>query len=123
MQQIADTVANAVAGAQAVVTPALEAAAAVAHEAGLPAYILGDAIEPEARDVGKANVHARAWAISINPRESLDNNDGHGFFAALGDSIVTDPTLTNINDFRAIMITDEIAASGSRSDAISLANE
>ena len=47
----------------------------------------------------------RAWALGIKPRESLDNNDGHGFFQALGDSVVTGPTLTNVNDFRAILIT------------------
>ena len=175
---------------------ALESAAAVAREAGLPAYILGDAIEGEARDVGKAfagialqvanrgqpfsrpcvllsggettvtvrgqgrggrnvefllalgialggqtNVHAlagdtdgvdgleetagaylapdslaRAWALGISPRESLDNNDGHGFFAALGDSIVTGPTLTNVNDFRAILVIDETATGGAGAD-------
>lgn len=47
---------------------------------------------------------ARAWAQGIRPRDSLDNNDGHGFFGALGDAIVTGPTLTNVNDFRAILI-------------------
>ncbi len=47
---------------------------------------------------------ARAWARGINPRASLDNNDGHGFFQALGDSVVTGPTLTNVNDFRAVYI-------------------
>ena len=46
----------------------------------------------------------RAWALGINPRASLDANDGHGFFQALGDSVVTGPTLTNVNDFRAIII-------------------
>ncbi len=46
----------------------------------------------------------RAWAKGINPRASLDNNDGHGFFQSLGDSIITGPTLTNVNDFRAIYI-------------------
>lgn len=46
----------------------------------------------------------RAWAAGIRPKDSLDNNDGHGFFSALGDSIVTGPTLTNVNDFRAILI-------------------
>jgi len=49
----------------------------------------------------------RAWAQGIRPKDSLDNNDGHGFFSALGDSIVTGPTLTNVNDFRAILILDE----------------
>ena len=48
---------------------------------------------------------ARAWAKGIRPRDSLDNNDGHGFFEALGDALVTGPTLTNVNDFRAILIT------------------
>ena len=49
---------------------------------------------------------ARAWARGIKPRESLANNDGHGFFEALGDSVITGPTLTNVNDFRAILVTD-----------------
>ena len=48
---------------------------------------------------------ARAWAQGLRPRDSLDNNDGHGFFQALGDSVITGPTLTNVNDFRAIVIT------------------
>ncbi|MFC5479098.1 glycerate kinase type-2 family protein [Massilia suwonensis] len=169
-----------------VATPqmALEAAARVAEEAGVKAYILGDSIEGEARDVGKVmagialqaarrgqpfagpcvllsggettvtlrgegrggrnvefllsaaialrgepGVHglagdtdgvdgieeiagayfspatiARAFAQGISPLASLDRNDGHGFFQALGDSIVTGPTLTNVNDFRAILI-------------------
>src|SRR5437773_6644203 len=169
-----------------VATPqmALEAAAAVAREAGVSAYILGDSIEGEARDVGKViagislqvaqhqqpfrppcillsggettvtvrgqgrggrnvefllslaialdghpRIHAlagdtdgvdgleeiagayiapdtleRAWAKSIKPKERLADNDGHGFFEALGDSVITGPTLTNVNDFRAVFI-------------------
>ncbi len=169
-----------------VATPqmALEAAAAVAEAAGVPAHILGDSIEGEAREVGKAmagialqvrrhrmpfaapcvllsggettvtlrgtgrggrnvefllalgialngepGVHAiagdtdgvdgmeeiagallapdsleRAWALGVNPHQSLSDNDGHGFFEALGDSVVTGPTLTNVNDFRALFI-------------------
>ena len=163
---------------------ALEVAAKVARAAGITPHILGDAIEGEARDVGKvlagvalqvakrgqpfaapcvllsggettvtirgagrggrnvefllalgvaldgaAGIHAlagdtdgvdgqeeiagaylapdtlqRAWAKGIRPRDSLANNDGHGFFGALGDTIVTGPTLTNVNDFRAILI-------------------
>ena len=46
----------------------------------------------------------RAWRKGINPNDSLANNDGHGFFEALGDGVVTGPTLTNVNDFRAILI-------------------
>jgi hydroxypyruvate reductase len=163
---------------------ALEAAAAAAREAGYAAYILGDAIEGEARDVGKvlagialqvaergqpvnapcvllsggettvtvrgngrggrnvefllslgialdghARIHAlagdtdgvdgqeeiagaylapdslaRAWSRGLRPKDALANNDGHGFFETLGDSVVTGPTLTNVNDFRAILI-------------------
>lgn len=47
----------------------------------------------------------RALAAGIVPVERLADNDGHGFFGALGDSVVTGPTLTNVNDFRAILIT------------------
>ena len=163
---------------------ALEAAARVAREAGLAVHILGDAIEGEARDVGRAmagittqvakrgqpftapcvllsggettvTVHgdgrggrnvefllslgigldglpgvwalagdtdgvdgleeiagaiftpdslARAWKLGIRPKDALANNDGHGFFGALGDAVVTGPTMTNVNDFRAILI-------------------
>ena len=163
---------------------ALEAAAVVAREARVSAYILGDRLEGEARDVGTVmggialqvadrrqpfpppcvlvsggettvtvrgtgrggrnvefllslgialhghpGIHAiagdtdgvdgleeiagaylapdsleRAWSKGINPNDSLANNDGHGFFEALGDSVVTGPTLTNVNDFRAILV-------------------
>ena len=47
---------------------------------------------------------ARAWASGLKPQDMLANNDGHGFFSALGDSVITGPTLTNVNDFRAILI-------------------
>lgn len=47
---------------------------------------------------------ARAWAAGMPPRAHLDDNDGHGFFERLGDSLVTGPTLTNVNDFRAILV-------------------
>ncbi|MES3025747.1 MAG: glycerate kinase [Pseudomonadota bacterium] len=46
----------------------------------------------------------QAWQQGIKPRDSLANNDGHGFFQALGDSVVCGPTLTNVNDFRAVYI-------------------
>jgi glycerate 2-kinase len=48
----------------------------------------------------------RARAKGISARASLDRNDGHGFFGALGDSLITGPTFTNVNDFRAILITE-----------------
>ena len=47
---------------------------------------------------------ARAFDKGIRAMESLDRNDGHGFFQALDDSVVTGPTLTNVNDFRAILV-------------------
>ncbi|HEX6136462.1 MAG TPA: glycerate kinase [Casimicrobiaceae bacterium] len=47
---------------------------------------------------------ARARASGVRPRERLADNDGHGFFEALGDAVVTGPTLTNVNDFRAILV-------------------
>jgi glycerate 2-kinase len=170
---------------------ALEAAAAVARDAGIPAHILGDSIEGEAKDVGKAmagvalqianhrqpfeppcvllsggettvtlrgqgrggrnvefllslgvalegrpGIHAmagdtdgvdglgeaagaylapdsltRAWNLGIKPKASLADNDGHRFFEALGDAVVTGPTLTNVNDFRGILITEEATRS------------
>ena len=50
---------------------------------------------------------ARAALLGVNARASLDDNDGHGFFEALGDQVVTGPTFTNVNDFRAILISGE----------------
>jgi glycerate 2-kinase len=47
---------------------------------------------------------ARAAARGIRAAAALADNDGYGFFAALGDLVVTGPTLTNVNDFRAILI-------------------
>ncbi len=46
----------------------------------------------------------RAREAGIDARASLENNDGHGFFEALGDQVITGPTLTNVNDFRAILV-------------------
>jgi len=63
-----------------------------------------DGVEEIAGACLAPNTLARAWARGINPRASLDDNDGHGFFQALGDSVITGPTLTNVNDFRAIVI-------------------
>ncbi|MFQ5784237.1 MAG: glycerate kinase [Alphaproteobacteria bacterium] len=47
---------------------------------------------------------ARARALGLDARARLADNDAYGFFAALGDLVVTGPTLTNVNDFRAILI-------------------
>ncbi len=47
---------------------------------------------------------ARAAALGLRAKALLENNDGYGFFAALGDLVVSGPTRTNVNDFRAILI-------------------
>ncbi|MFN5095809.1 MAG: MOFRL family protein [Limnohabitans sp.] len=40
------------------------------------------------------------------PRASHDANDSHEFLQALGDSVITGPTLTNVNDFRVVLINE-----------------
>jgi glycerate 2-kinase len=47
---------------------------------------------------------SRARALGRDPAAALARNDAHSFFAALGDQVVTGPTLTNVNDFRAVLI-------------------
>jgi len=47
---------------------------------------------------------AKAKAAGLDPAAFLDSNDSYGFFQAIGDLVVTGPTLTNVNDFRAILI-------------------
>jgi glycerate 2-kinase len=49
---------------------------------------------------------ARASARGISAQAALSANDGYGFFAALGDLVITGPTLTNVNDFRAVLVLD-----------------
>ncbi|MEL6373573.1 MAG: glycerate kinase [Pseudomonadota bacterium] len=51
----------------------------------------------------------RARAAGMRASDRLANNDGYSFFSALGDLIKTGPTLTNVNDFRAIFISHPIA--------------
>jgi len=46
----------------------------------------------------------QAQVLGLNARAMLDNNDGYGFFAALDDLVVSGPTRTNVNDFRALLI-------------------
>ncbi|MDH3264913.1 MAG: DUF4147 domain-containing protein, partial [Paracoccaceae bacterium] len=47
---------------------------------------------------------ARAAALGADPRAALENNDAHSFFGRIKDQVVTGPTLTNVNDFRAVLI-------------------
>ena len=46
----------------------------------------------------------KAQQAGLNAKAHLSDNDGYGFFAALNDLVITGPTLTNVNDFRAILI-------------------
>ena len=46
----------------------------------------------------------RAYAANLSPEDYLQNNDGYPFFEKLGDLVETGPTLTNVNDFRAILV-------------------
>ena len=63
-----------------------------------------DGLEEIAGAVIAPDTLERAWALGINPKSALMANDGHGFFKALGDQVITGPTRTNVNDFRAILI-------------------
>ena len=47
---------------------------------------------------------ARARAAGLDALAMLARNDAHSFFEALGDQVITGPTLTNVNDFRAIVV-------------------
>ncbi len=47
---------------------------------------------------------ARAQALGLKVDDHLDRNDAYRYFAALGDLVVTGPTHTNVNDFRALLI-------------------
>jgi len=63
-----------------------------------------DGVEEIAGAVIGPDTLARAWALGMRPKDELDDNNGHGFFQRLGDSVVTGPTRTNVNDFRALLI-------------------
>jgi hydroxypyruvate reductase len=47
---------------------------------------------------------SRAEARGISARQLLAKNDSYGFFSALGELLVTGPTRTNVNDYRAILV-------------------
>jgi glycerate 2-kinase len=47
---------------------------------------------------------ARGAAIGVDAKARLADNDGYGFFSALGNLVITGPTRTNVNDFRAIVV-------------------
>jgi glycerate 2-kinase len=64
-----------------------------------------DGTEDNAGAIAYPDSIARGAASGIRAAAALADNDGYGFFATLGDLVVTGPTLTNVNDFRAILVT------------------
>ena len=64
-----------------------------------------DGIEDNAGAIVTPDTLARAAALGLSARARLDANDAYDFFAPLGDLVVTGPTFTNVNDFRALLIT------------------
>lgn len=63
-----------------------------------------DGTEPIAGATWSPDTLARAGRHGLAPQALLDANDAHSFFEALGDSVLTGPTRTNVNDFRAILV-------------------
>jgi hydroxypyruvate reductase len=70
-----------------------------------------DGSEDNAGSLALPDSLARAGEIGLDARARLADNDAYGFFAALGDLVITGPTLTNVNDFRAILIEAECSPS------------
>jgi len=67
-----------------------------------------DGQEEIAGAVLRPDTLARARALGLRPRDRLADNDAHTFFERLGDSVVTGPTRTNVNDFRALLISSDL---------------
>ena len=57
-------------------------------------------LNPEWKTPSPDTLRRAAW----NAKEYLADNDAHSFFEALGDQVITGPTLTNVNDFCAILV-------------------
>ncbi|MFN3884474.1 MAG: MOFRL family protein, partial [Rhodocyclaceae bacterium] len=83
---------------------------ALAHVLDIPAWALAcdtDGIDGSEDNAGAwfgPDVQARAAECRLSSADFLARNDSHGFFAALDRLIVTGPTRTNVNDFRAIFL-------------------
>ena len=87
---------------------ALGCAIALQAEPGI--YVLAadtdgiDGIEDNAGAIVTPDTLARASARGLSPANCLDRNDAYNFFAPIGDLVVTGPTFTNVNDFRAVLV-------------------
>ena len=63
-----------------------------------------DGTEDNAGAIAAPNSFSRAAKLGLRADKMLENNDGYGYFSALGDLVVTGPTRTNVNDYRVILI-------------------
>ena len=63
-----------------------------------------DGTEDHAGAVLTPDTLVRAANHKVSGRAALDANDAYGFFSTLGDLVLTGPTFTNVNDFRALLI-------------------
>jgi glycerate 2-kinase len=63
-----------------------------------------DGSEDNAGALAAPDTLARAAAAGLAARPMLEANDAYGFFAGLGDLVMTGPTRTNVNDFRAVLV-------------------
>jgi hydroxypyruvate reductase len=83
---------------------------AIALQAEPGVYVLAadtdgiDGIEDNAGAIVTPDTLARASARGVSPAGCLDRNDAYNFFAPIGDLVVTGPTFTNVNDFRAVLV-------------------
>ncbi len=66
-----------------------------------------DGVEDNAGVVVMPDTLDRATVQGLTTVDHLERNDAYGFFAAIGDLVMTGPTRTNVNDFRAILVTDD----------------
>ena len=63
-----------------------------------------DGVEDNAGALVTPDTLARALALGHKVDAHLQRNDAYGFFEALGDLVITGPTHTNVNDFRAMLV-------------------
>jgi hydroxypyruvate reductase len=63
-----------------------------------------DGVENNAGALVRPDTSARATAMKIDLPDHLTRHDAYGFFAALDDLVITGPTYTNVNDFRALLV-------------------
>jgi hydroxypyruvate reductase len=78
-----------------------------------------DGTEPIAGAMWRPDTLARSAALGLEPHAFLEANDAHSFFQSLSDSVVTGPTRTNVNDFRAILVLPQEARLEEPSPALS----